>query len=40
MGEEELHAIKKMMGQPLEDHSETEEAKQLRQELQASFGRK
>ena len=40
MGEEELYAIKQLMGEPPEDASETEEAKQLRQELQASFGRK
>ena len=39
LGDEEQAAIRKMMGQPLADHSETEEAKQLRQELLASFGR-
>lgn len=36
MGEAEQAAIRKMMGQ---DYSQSEEAKQLRQELQASFGR-
>lgn len=37
MGEAEHAAIRKLMG--ITDDSETEEAKQLRQELQASFGR-
>ena len=40
MGDAEQAAIRKLMGQPLEDASETEEAKQLRAELEASFGRK
>ena len=39
-GEAEQAAIRKLMGLPPEDHSESEEAKQLRQELEASFGRK
>lgn len=38
-GEAEQDAIRKMMGLPYEDSSETEEAKQLRQELQALSGR-
>lgn len=40
MGKEEEDAIYRMMGIPHEDASETEEAEQLRRELQASFGRK
>ena len=39
-GDAENAAIRKMMGMPFEDSSETEEAKQLRAELEASFGRK
>lgn len=38
-GEAEQAAIRKMMGLPYEDSSDTEEAKQLRQELQALSGR-
>ena len=40
MGDAENAAIRKMMGMPCEDSSETEEAQQLRAELEASFGRK
>lgn len=40
MGDAEQNAIRKMMGLPPEDHSETEEAKQLRAELEALSGRK
>lgn len=40
MGKEEEDAIYRMMGIPHEDASETEEAEQLRKELQESFGRK
>lgn len=40
MGDAENAAIRKMMGMPYEDSSETEEAQQLRAELEASFGRK
>lgn len=40
MGKEELAAIHKLMGTQYEDASETEEAKQLRAELEESFGRK
>ncbi len=39
-GEAEQAAIRKMMGLPLEDASQTEEGRQLRAELEASFGRK
>lgn len=39
-GEAEQAAIRKLMGEPPEDHSESDEAKQLRAELEASFGRK
>ena len=38
--EAEQDAIRKMMGLPLEDASQTEEGRQLRAELEASFGRK
>ena len=40
MGDAENAAIRRMMGMPYEDSSETDEAKQLRAELEASFGRK
>ena len=40
LGDEEQAAIRKMMGQPHEDHSETEEAIRLRRELHALSGRK
>lgn len=40
MGDAENAAIRRMMGMPYEDSSETEEAQQLRAELEASFGRK
>jgi predicted phage replisome organizer len=39
MGDAETDAIRRMMGEPPEDHSQSEEAKQLRQELQALSGR-
>ena len=39
-GDAELAATYKLMGIKPEDHSESEEAKQLRKELQESFGRK
>lgn len=39
-GDAELAATYKLMGIKAEDHSESEEAKQLRRELQESFGRK
>ena len=40
MGEAEKDAIRKLMGVPQEDYSGSEEAEQLRRELQESFGRK
>lgn len=40
IGEEEQAAIRKMMGIPFEDSSNSEEAKQLRAELEALSGRK
>lgn len=39
-GEAEQNAIRKLMGMPPEDHSESAEAKQLRAELEALSGRK
>lgn len=40
MGDAETAAVRKLMGMPQEDYSGSEEAEQLRRELQESFGRK
>jgi hypothetical protein len=40
MGDAEQDAIRRLMGEPPEDASGSEEAEQLRKELQESFGRK